>query len=287
MDEETRISARGRWLVVKNWDRFQHYSDRNVPWIKLYTNVFDDFKFSLLSESAKLLAFCVWVLAGKGVTSGRGAVPHDIVWIRRKCNLGKGIREIHIAELIESGFLLSSESIDELKQQSSAIKKKREKKNNKHSEMEIKRDEVVQKLKKEKPVADLSPIFNLWEDKLCSIGVPPLTESLTKTSANRLSVLSRNKVWMAQLPELLDAIAASAWHCGKNDKGFIVSAPWLVKEDKTADILFRHRQSGSKKKSRSEDYHEDISAEISMGEEAKKLKEIMNAQNGSAVSNLF
>lgn len=31
-----------RWIVVRNWDRFQHYKDREPPWIKDYTEQLDD-----------------------------------------------------------------------------------------------------------------------------------------------------------------------------------------------------------------------------------------------------
>ena len=32
------------WIVVPNWDKFQHYNDREPAWIKLYTelNASDD-----------------------------------------------------------------------------------------------------------------------------------------------------------------------------------------------------------------------------------------------------
>lgn len=31
-----------RWIIVRNWDRFQHYKDRDPPWIKDYTEQLDD-----------------------------------------------------------------------------------------------------------------------------------------------------------------------------------------------------------------------------------------------------
>ena len=33
---------------VKNWDEFQHYKDRNPPWIKLHNHLLDDYEFEML-----------------------------------------------------------------------------------------------------------------------------------------------------------------------------------------------------------------------------------------------
>ena len=27
------------WIVIPNWEKFQHYTDRNPPWVKLYTEL--------------------------------------------------------------------------------------------------------------------------------------------------------------------------------------------------------------------------------------------------------
>ena len=98
------------YLRIKNWDKFQHYKDRNTLWIKLYMSTIDDYQFTNLSDLAKLLAFMVWILAGKGVCSERGHVPNNIQWIRDKCSISNDVNDLHIRELISSGFLYVSDS---------------------------------------------------------------------------------------------------------------------------------------------------------------------------------
>jgi hypothetical protein len=53
------------FFQVRNWPKFQHYSKRNPPWIKLYTSLLDDFEFLALSESSRLLAMNILMLAAK------------------------------------------------------------------------------------------------------------------------------------------------------------------------------------------------------------------------------
>jgi hypothetical protein len=51
---------------VKNWERFQHYSKRNPPWIKFHKSLLDDPEWFELSDAAsRMLANC-WLLASEG-----------------------------------------------------------------------------------------------------------------------------------------------------------------------------------------------------------------------------
>jgi hypothetical protein len=48
------------WIVVKNWDRFQHYKNRNPPWIKLYTDIGADEELAALPLAAQGLLMRIW-----------------------------------------------------------------------------------------------------------------------------------------------------------------------------------------------------------------------------------
>lgn len=49
------------WIIVPHWDRFQHYKNRNPPWIKLYTelNSSDDWCSLTLAERGLLVG--IWL----------------------------------------------------------------------------------------------------------------------------------------------------------------------------------------------------------------------------------
>ena len=57
------------YIVVNDWERHQHYKNRNPPWIKLETDIIEKYdrtghpkKFFLLPDNAKLTLVCLLCL---------------------------------------------------------------------------------------------------------------------------------------------------------------------------------------------------------------------------------
>jgi hypothetical protein len=88
--------------MVRDWQTFQHYKDRNPPWIKLATDTFQKYDFACLQDASKLLAICIWTLAAR---SKDGSVPCDLKWIKSQCSLGDSVTSENLKELIDKGFL--------------------------------------------------------------------------------------------------------------------------------------------------------------------------------------
>ena len=86
------------YLKVKNWDQFQHYKDRNPPWIKLYHSLLDDYSYSCLQDDSKLLLISLYLLAAK--TNNK--IPNDLKWIKGKSEIRK---TINLEPLLTSGFI--------------------------------------------------------------------------------------------------------------------------------------------------------------------------------------
>jgi hypothetical protein len=53
------------YLRVKNWTEFQHYKDRNPPWIKLHRTLLDDYEFSRLQDASKAHLMLIWLFASQ------------------------------------------------------------------------------------------------------------------------------------------------------------------------------------------------------------------------------
>ena len=61
-------------MKIKNWNKFQHFKDRNPPWIKLYRDLLNDPDWhNLDGESAKTLVM-IWLLASE---SKDGELPSN------------------------------------------------------------------------------------------------------------------------------------------------------------------------------------------------------------------
>jgi hypothetical protein len=92
---------------IKNWEKFQHYSARRPPWIKLYTECIEDYKsdgtendFHKLSDSAKLTCMLLWLLGSKF----DGKIPcTDEGWLKNRL----GIKKVEVEPLLSIGFIES------------------------------------------------------------------------------------------------------------------------------------------------------------------------------------
>lgn len=86
-------------MRVKNWAEFQHYKDRNPPWIKLHRALLDDYEFSRLHDASKAHLLLIWLFASQL----DGAIPEDSKFLQRKLGFDK---EPDLNLLIEHGFLI-------------------------------------------------------------------------------------------------------------------------------------------------------------------------------------
>lgn len=87
-----------RSFRVRNWDKFQHYKNRNPPWIKLHTSLLENYEFASLQDASKLLAMCIWLLAARSDNK----IPADPDWIKSKCNLKS---KPDLSPLFDAGFI--------------------------------------------------------------------------------------------------------------------------------------------------------------------------------------
>ena len=49
------------YIIVRNWEKFQHYRDRRPVWIKLYTDLLKDPNFLELSLASRGLLSTIWL----------------------------------------------------------------------------------------------------------------------------------------------------------------------------------------------------------------------------------
>ena len=87
------------YLRVKKWAEFQHYKDRNPPWIKLHRTLLDDYEFSCLQDASKLHLILIWVLASQN----DGRIPEDAAFLQKRLSLSK---PPDLETLINQGFLI-------------------------------------------------------------------------------------------------------------------------------------------------------------------------------------
>ncbi|HLH75920.1 MAG TPA: hypothetical protein VKV28_03835 [Candidatus Binataceae bacterium] len=89
-----------RWWRVRNFERFQHYKDRNPPWIRLYGALWRDRAFFRLPDAAKAHLIGLFSLAAR--LDNR--IPNDPDWLAHELCASQ---PIDLQALAQAGFLLS------------------------------------------------------------------------------------------------------------------------------------------------------------------------------------
>src|SRR5579863_4362098 len=84
---------------IRNFERFQHYKDRNPPWIRLYGGLWRDREFFRLPDAIKAHLIGLFALAAR--LDNR--IPEDPQWLAHELCASE---PIDFEALLASGFLV-------------------------------------------------------------------------------------------------------------------------------------------------------------------------------------
>lgn len=86
---------------VKNWHHFQHYKDRNPPWIKLHYSLLSSRDWVTLDDASRVLAVAIMLIASRSEGEIDGS-DDGLEYLKRVAYLNK---KPNLMPLIECGFL--------------------------------------------------------------------------------------------------------------------------------------------------------------------------------------
>jgi hypothetical protein len=204
------------FLSVKNFEKFQHYSDRTPPWIKLYNAVLDDYGFACLPDADKWHLVAIWLLASR--TGNR--IPNDSKWVEKRINAKSAV---NLNLFISSGFLIvntdASGALAEFSDPMLALARSRE------GETETEKKTPSSPSAERK--GDAGKVGEVWSSYLAA-----RSEYLQKKNGRgsgrepKLNAtrrdLIRSRLSTYEADDLADAcrgIFCSRWHTGGNDEG--------------------------------------------------------------------
>lgn len=84
-------------LKIRNWHKFQHYKDRNPPWIKLHYELLSSVDWVMATDETKLLMIVCMLLGSRN----DGCVPCNPEYIQKFGNLKD---KPNLATLCDTGF---------------------------------------------------------------------------------------------------------------------------------------------------------------------------------------
>jgi hypothetical protein len=95
-------------LIPKNWNKFQHYKDRQPPWIKLHKSILDDKEFMRLPIASKALAPLLWLLASE---SKDGVFDASIDELKFRLRMSEKELKDGLKPLIDNGMFLDASTM--------------------------------------------------------------------------------------------------------------------------------------------------------------------------------
>lgn len=87
-----------RYLSIKDFEKHQHYKNRNPPWIKMHRSILSDYAFGCLQDASKAHLMLLWLLAS-GLDN---KIPYDLPWIQKQLDANS---PVDVEELILQGFI--------------------------------------------------------------------------------------------------------------------------------------------------------------------------------------
>ena len=87
---------------IRNWKKFQHYHDRNPPWIKLHFSLLASQDWVTLDDTSRVLAVAIMLLASRNKGEIDGSPP-GLAYLKRVAYLK---RTPNLNPLITCGFLV-------------------------------------------------------------------------------------------------------------------------------------------------------------------------------------
>jgi len=87
------------YYEIPTWHDFQHYKDRNPPWIKLHYELFQSLTWVAMDDASRVLAIACMLIASRH----DGKVPCDSAYVQRIAHLNK---KPNFKPLIDNGFLV-------------------------------------------------------------------------------------------------------------------------------------------------------------------------------------
>jgi hypothetical protein len=178
-----------QWIVVPNWDKFQHYPDRDPLWIKVYTELNSNPEWRELTVSERGVLVTVWTEYAR--TRGQLSVRE----VMRLC--GKSARSKHLTSLNHAGFIHFSASKPLALARS---REKKEKREEKKARVRAPASDERSRAPAQEPDRDaaLAEAFDIaagWDGPQDTIAFEDAIDQVARKHQTRIPALDRDRLW--------------------------------------------------------------------------------------------
>lgn len=209
------------YFKVKSWGDFQHYKDRNPPWIKLHNHLLDNYEFECLPDASKAHLLCIWMLASRT----QNKMPMDPQWIKRKIGASENV-DLEI--LVKYGFIETNQPLPIAEHDASKALVSEEKRQ---------RREEAEKIAS--PKVDACPyekIKESYNEILGSdFGMVKVLSDKRKTLLKKFYKLIDGKPYTGYFSYFRDN--AGPFYRGDSDRGWKATFDYIIREDTIIKVM--------------------------------------------------
>jgi len=234
---------------IKNWEKYQHYKNRNPTWIKFHISFLTSPTWVLLDDASRVLAIASMLLAAR--ENSDGTFTCNTEYIKKVANLNS---EPNFEKLIATGFLevIASDENDDAStllatcyqdasvDASTSLSLEEKRREEKRRDISSNEDIFCHRAASKK--LDKCPYEKIWQlfHKYC---VPPLPEVICLSATRKTHIRT---AWKNELQTIEDwemffkKIAASDFLLGKistNGNYFKCNFDWIIKKSNLIKIL--------------------------------------------------
>jgi hypothetical protein len=94
-----------QYLSVANLSKYQHYSKRNPPWVKLHREFITDYTIRTFSIPTRFLFSCLWLIASET----ENKIPYNLAWLSER--IGMKVTALILEPLLASSLCSVSVSV--------------------------------------------------------------------------------------------------------------------------------------------------------------------------------
>jgi len=202
------------YFSVRNFEKFQHYKDRNPPWIRLYNSLLDSYEYACLPDTAKAHLVAIYLLASRS----NNRIPADTAWLKSALH---ATEEVDLLPLINGDFIVPDQSCSEalaLCNQPAPQRESREEKNIKNPSPDG-----------EPPLsqADLDDAVEAWNSLAHDCGLAKV-ERMNDSRRRALRVRLRECDGLPGWAAALGKVRNSPFLLGENDRGWKADFDFLT-----------------------------------------------------------
>lgn len=208
-------------IAIREWAKFQHYKDRDPPWIKLYRDLLTSESWVLGTDDSRLVQLASMLLAARY----HNATPLNYSLFRKVASIDMNEPKFRAAikHLAGSGFLEIQELEPDRKQSASTLLATCT--SEAEAEAEAEKKVPTEPVERNRSTGDVEAVFAHWQ----SIHGHPSAKLDDKR--RRLIRLALKSYTRNDLCEAISGYQNSPHHMGQNDRGTVYDSIELLLRD--------------------------------------------------------